>query len=479
MKMQYINGEWRHSASGKTYSVYNPATAKVIEEVARGGKEDGHLAIDAAQNALPLWAKKTAKERSIYLKTVADKLREQIEDLAAIITTEMGKPVAEAKGEVNLAADYLEWYAEEGKRIYGDTIPASSETKRIIVLRQPVGVVGAITPWNFPIAMLARKIAPALAAGCTVVLKPAEATPLTAIEVMKIFHEVGLPKGVLNLVHGDAAPIGDAMMERQEVRKITFTGSTKVGKELAAKASATMKKISMELGGHAPFIIFADADLEKAAEGVIASKFRNAGQTCICTNRIYVQKTIAERFSDILVTKMKNLVVGNGLHPEVTIGPLINEAAVAKTEEHIQDAIQKGAKVIYGGKKPAGEEYDNGHFYEPTVLLHATHEMKIATEETFGPVAPIFEFETEEEALHLANDTSYGLAAYFYTKDISRVFRMSEGLEYGIIGINDPVPTTEQAPFGGVKESGVGREGGKYGLEDYLEYKFLSLELDI
>ncbi|MEK4749086.1 NAD-dependent succinate-semialdehyde dehydrogenase [Niallia sp. FSL W8-0177] len=477
--MQYINGELRHSASGKTYSVYNPATAEVIEEVARGGKEDGHLAIDAAQNALPLWAKKTAKERSIYLKTVADKLREQIEDLAAIITTEMGKPVTEAKGEVNLAADYLEWYAEEGKRIYGDTIPASSETKRIIVLRQPVGVVGAITPWNFPIAMLARKIAPALAAGCTVVLKPAEATPLTAIEVMKIFHEVGLPKGVLNLVHGDAAPIGDAMMERQEVRKITFTGSTKVGKELAAKASATMKKISMELGGHAPFIIFADADLEKAAEGVIASKFRNAGQTCICTNRIYVQKTIAERFSDILVTKMKNLVVGNGLHPEVTIGPLINEAAVAKTEEHIQDAIQKGAKVIYGGKKPAGEEYDNGHFYEPTVLLHATHEMKIATEETFGPVAPIFEFETEEEALHLANDTSYGLAAYFYTKDISRVFRMSEGLEYGIIGINDPVPTTEQAPFGGVKESGVGREGGKYGLEDYLEYKFLSLELDI
>ncbi|QJX63843.1 NAD-dependent succinate-semialdehyde dehydrogenase [Niallia circulans] len=477
--MQYINGEWRHSASGKTYSVYNPATAKVIEEVARGGKEDGHLAIDAAQNALPLWAKKTAKERSIYLKTVADKLREQIEDLAAIITTEMGKPVAEAKGEVNLAADYLEWYAEEGKRIYGDTIPASSETKRIIVLRQPVGVVGAITPWNFPIAMLARKIAPALAAGCTVVLKPAEATPLTAIEVMKIFHEVGLPKGVLNLVHGDAAPIGDAMMERQEVRKITFTGSTKVGKELAAKASATMKKISMELGGHAPFIIFADADLEKAAEGVIASKFRNAGQTCICTNRIYVQKTIAERFSDILVTKMKNLVVGNGFYPEVTIGPLINEAAVAKTEEHIQDAIQKGAKVIYGGKKPVGEEYDNGHFYEPTVLLHATHEMKIATEETFGPVAPIFEFETEEEALHFANDTSYGLAAYFYTKDISRVFRMSEGLEYGIIGINDPVPTTEQAPFGGVKESGVGREGGKYGLEDYLEYKFLSLELDL
>ncbi len=477
--MQYMNGEWRHSVSGESYSVYNPATGEVIEHVARGGREDGHLAIDAASSALPLWAKKTAKERSNYLKTVADKLREKTEELARIITTEMGKPIAESKGEINLAADYLEWYAEEGKRIYGDTIPASSETKRIIVLRQPVGVVGAITPWNFPIAMLARKIAPALAAGCTVVLKPAESTPLTAIEVMKVFHEVGLPKGVLNLVHGDAASIGDAMMERQEVRKITFTASTKVGKELAAKASATMKKISMELGGHAPFIIFEDADLEKAAEGVIASKFRNAGQTCICTNRIYAQKTIAERFADILVTKMKKLVVGNGLQPEVTIGPLINEAAVAKTEDHIQDSINKGAQVVYGGKKPAGEMFEKGHFYEPTILLHATHEMKIATEETFGPVAPIFEFDTEEEALRLANDTSYGLAAYFYTKDVSRVFRMSEGLEYGIIGINDPVPTTAQAPFGGVKESGVGREGGKYGLEDYLEYKFLSLELDI
>ncbi|MER2057962.1 MAG: NAD-dependent succinate-semialdehyde dehydrogenase [Niallia sp.] len=477
--MQYINGEWCHSVSGETYSVYNPATGEVIEQIARGGKEEGNLAIDAAKNALLSWSKKTAKERAFYLKTVADKLREKIDHLATIITTEMGKPIAEAKGEVNLAADYLEWYAEEGKRVYGDTIPSSSESKRIIVLRQPVGVVGAITPWNFPIAMLARKIAPALAAGCTVVLKPAESTPLTAIEVMKIFHEIGLPNGVLNLVHGEAAPIGDAMMERPEVRKITFTGSTKVGKELAAKAAATMKKISMELGGHAPFIIFEDADLEKAAKGVILSKFRNAGQTCICTNRIYVQKTIAERFAAILVTKMKKLVVGNGLQPDVTIGPLINEAAVAKTEDHISDSIEKGAKVIYGGKKPAGEVYEKGHFYEPTILLHATHEMKIATEETFGPVAPIFEFDTEEEALRLANDTSYGLAAYFYTKDVSRVFRMSERLEYGIIGINDPVPTTAQAPFGGVKESGVGREGGKYGLEDYLDYKFLSLELDL
>jgi len=477
--MQYINGEWCQATTGKTYPVYNPATGEVIEQIARGGKEEGNLAIDAAKNALPSWSKKTAKERAFYLKTVSEKLRERIDHLATIITTEMGKPIAEAKGEVNLAADYLEWYAEEGKRIYGDTIPSSSETKRIIVLRQPVGVVAAITPWNFPIAMLARKIAPALAAGCTVVLKPAESTPLTAIEVMKIFHEVGLPKGVLNLVHGEAAPIGEAMMERQEVRKITFTGSTKVGKELAAKAAATMKKISMELGGHAPFIIFEDADLEKAAEGVIASKFRNAGQTCICTNRIYVQRTIAERFSEILVTKMDKLVVGNGLQPEVTIGPLINEAAVAKTEDHISDSVKKGAKVVYGGKKPTGEVYKKGHFYEPTILLHATHEMKIATEETFGPVAPIFEFDTEEEALQFANDTSYGLAAYFYTKDVSRVFRMSEKLEYGIIGINDPVPTTAQAPFGGVKESGVGREGGRYGLEDYLEYKFLSLELEL
>lgn len=425
------------------------------------------------------WSKLTAKDRYLYIKKAADILRSRVDSLSRTITMEMGKPLAESAGEVQLAAEYLDWYAEEGKRIYGDTVPSSSPTKRILVLRQPIGVVGAITPWNFPIAMIARKIAPALAAGCTVVIKPAESTPLTAIEVLKAFHDAGLPKGVLNLVHGMPQEIGDAMMESPDVRKITFTGSTKVGKELAKRAADTMKKISMELGGHAPFLIFEDADLEKAADGVIASKFRNAGQTCVCTNRVYVQKNISERFADILTEKMSKLVVGNGLDTGITIGPLINENAVKKTVEHVRDSIQKGAKLLVGGKKPEGEQFKNGYFYEPTILAHATHDMKIATEETFGPVAPLFDFETEEEAVGLANNTVYGLAAYFYTNDVSRIFRVSEGLEYGIIGINDPLPTVAQAPFGGVKESGVGREGGKYGIEDYLEYKYLSLELNI
>lgn len=477
--MLYINGGWCEAISKETYPVYNPANREMVKMVAKGSKDDAFLAIDAAQNAFSSWSKRTAKERFHYMSQAADLFRKRIDYLAALITTEMGKPLAEAKGEIELAANYLEWYAEEGKRIYGDTIPASSKTKRIIVLRQPVGVVAAITPWNFPIAMLARKIAPALAAGCTVVLKPAESTPLTAIEVLKIFDEIHLPKGVLNLVHGNAPAIGDAMMESKDVRKITFTGSTKVGKELAAKAADTMKKISMELGGHAPFIVFEDADLEKAADGVITSKFRNAGQTCVCTNRIYVQKNVVKPFSKILAEKMKGLVVGNGLDSEVTIGPLINEAAVDKTKEHIKDAMQKGAAILSGGNKPSEQTLQNGHFFEPTILLNATHEMKIAMEETFGPVAPIFEFDTEEEVIQFANSTEYGLAAYFYTNDLSRVFRVAEGLEYGIVGINDPLPTTEQAPFGGIKESGVGREGGKYGIEDYLEYKYLSLELNL
>ncbi|TRZ36886.1 NAD-dependent succinate-semialdehyde dehydrogenase [Niallia circulans] len=477
--MLYINGEWVEANSGETYPVLNPATGELIEETAKGGKKDAKAAIVAAKEALSAWSKLTAKDRYVYIKKAADILRSRVDSLSKTITMEMGKPLAESAGEVQLAAEYLDWYAEEGKRIYGDTVPSSSPTKRILVLRQPVGVVGAITPWNFPIAMIARKIAPALAAGCTVVIKPAESTPLTAIEVLKAFHDAGLPKGVLNLVHGMPQEIGDAMMESPDVRKITFTGSTRVGKELAKRAADTMKKISMELGGHAPFLIFEDADLEKAAEGVIASKFRNAGQTCVCTNRVYVQKNISEQFADILTKKMSKLVVGNGLDTGITIGPLINENAVKKTIEHVEDSIQKGAKLLAGGKKPEGEQFKNGYFYEPTILAHATHDMKIATEETFGPVAPLFDFETEEEAVALANNTVYGLAAYFYTNDVSRIFRVSEGLEYGIIGINDPLPTVAQAPFGGVKESGVGREGGKYGIEDYLEYKYLSLELNI
>lgn len=477
--MLYINGEWCEALGGETYPVHNPATGELIKETAKGGKEDAQIAIGAAKEALSAWSKLTAKDRYVYLKKAADLLRDRVDPLANTITTEMGKPLAESRGEVQLAAEYLDWYAEEGKRIYGDTVPSSSPTKRILVLRQPIGVVGAITPWNFPIAMILRKVAPALAAGCTVVIKPAESTPLTAIEVMKAFHDAGLPKGVLNLVHGMPKEIGDAMMESPDVRKITFTGSTKVGKELAKRAADTMKKISMELGGHAPFLIFEDADLEKAADGVIASKFRNAGQTCVCTNRVYVQKSISEKFAQILTEKMTALVVGNGLEDGITIGPLINENAVKKTAEHVEDSIKKGAKLLTGGKKLEGDQFKNGFFYEPTILAHATHDMKIASEETFGPVAPLFDFETEEEAVALANNTVYGLAAYFYTNDVSRIFRVSESLEYGIIGINDPLPTVAQAPFGGVKESGVGREGGKYGIEDYLEYKYLSLELNI
>lgn len=477
--MQYINGQWCEAESKETYPVYNPATGEMVAAVSKGGALEAKKAIDAAKAALKPWSKLTANDRFHYIKNVSSILRSRNEEIAEIITTEMGKPIAEALGEINTACDYLEWYAEEGKRIYGDTMPSSSPTKRIIVMRQPVGVVGAITPWNFPIAMITRKIAPALAAGCTVVIKPAESTPLTAIEVLKAFHEAGVPKGVLNLVHGIPQEIGQEMMKSPDVRKITFTGSTAVGKELARQAADTMKKVSMELGGHAPFIVFEDADLSQAADGLIASKFRNAGQTCVCTNRVYVHKKVADAFAKILTEKMQKLIIGNGKKPGVTIGPLINEQAVAKTKEHIEDSVKKGAKIIYGGKRPEGKEFEAGFFYEPTILMNATNEMKISSEETFGPVAPIFLFETEEEVIEQANNTPYGLASYFYTNDVSRIFRVSESLEYGIIGINDPLPTTAQAPFGGMKESGIGREGGKYGIEDYLEYKYLSLELNI
>ncbi|WP_019123022.1 NAD-dependent succinate-semialdehyde dehydrogenase [Brevibacillus massiliensis] len=477
--MLYINGEWCQAQSGKTFEVTNPATGETIATVAKGGAADTQAAIDAAQAAFPAWARLTAKERYTYLKNTADILRGRVDEIAALITREMGKPLAESKGEIGLAIDYLDWYAEEGKRIYGDTIPASSPSKRIIVTRQPVGVVGAITPWNFPIAMITRKLAPALAAGCTIILKAASATPLAAIEVFKALHEAGLPKGVANLVNGSAAEVVGAMMASPVVRKITFTGSTEVGKELVRQSADTMKKVSMELGGHAPFIVFEDADLEKAAEGAIASKFRNAGQTCICTNRIYVQKSVAEKFAAIMAEKVSRLVVGNGLEEGVNIGPMIDRQAVEKAQEHIDDAVSKGAKVVCGGSKLEQGAYANGCFFEPTVLLNATHEMKISYEETFGPVAPIFTFETEEEAIRRANDTVYGLASYVFTKDGSRMFRVAEALDYGIVGINDPVPTVAQAPFGGVKESGVGREGGKYGIEDYLDYKFMSFQLEM
>lgn len=477
--MLYIDGEWCHALSGEMYPVYNPATSELVDTVARGGEDDTKSAIMAAKSAFSSWSKLPAKERSYFLKKVADILRGKVNDLAKLITTEMGKPTADAKAEINLAIDYLDWYAEEAKRIYGDTIPASSEKKRLLVLRQPVGVVAAITPWNFPMAMITRKLAPALAAGCTVIVKPAESTPLTAIEVIKAFDQAKFPKGVVNLVHGKAPEIGEAFMKSSVVRKVTFTGSTKVGKELARQSADTMKKISMELGGHAPFIIFEDADLEKAVDGVITSKFRNSGQTCVCTNRVYVQKSVYSDFNQLFIQKVKELVVGNGLDAHVHMGPLISEQAIAKVEEQVQDAISKGAELLCGGKRPDGSIYEKGHFYEPTILLHATNEMKIAFEETFGPVAPVFEFTSEEEVIKLANETQYGLASYLYTKDVSRIFRVSEALEYGIVGINDPLPAATQAPFGGIKESGIGREGGKYGIEDYLDYKYLSLELEM
>lgn len=477
--MLYINGEFCNAKSNQTFDVINPATGEVVETVAKGGAEDAQAAIDAAQAALQPWSRLTAKERYTYLTRTAGILRSRTEAIAELITREMGKPLAEARGEIALAIDYLDWYAEEGKRIYGDTIPASAPNKRIIVLRQPVGVVGAITPWNFPIAMITRKLAPALAAGCTIILKAASATPLAAIEVFKALHEAGVPKGVANLVNGSASEVVGTLMASPVVRKITFTGSTEVGKELVRQSADTMKKVSMELGGHAPLLVFEDADLEKAAEGAIASKFRNAGQTCVCTNRIYVQKSVAEKFASVMAEKVKKLVIGNGLHDGVNIGPLIDQAAVEKAQEHIDDAVAKGATILAGGSKLTGGEWANGCFFAPTVLLNATHDMKISYEETFGPVAPIFTFETEEEAVRYANNTEYGLASYIYTKDGSRMFRVAEALEYGIVGINDSLPTVAQAPFGGIKESGVGREGGKYGIEDYLEYKFLSLQLDL
>lgn len=474
--MLYINGEW--VSTDDTFEVKNPATGEVIESVSKSEDDQTQAAIDAAKIAMSSWSKITAKERYDYLRRTAEILRSRTDRIAQVITTEMGKPLHEAKAEISLAIDYLDWYAEEGRRIYGETIPASSESKRLMVIRQPVGVVGAITPWNFPIAMITRKIAPAIAAGCTIVLKPASATPLTAIEVFKAFHEAGLPQGVVNLLHGSASKIVKVLMDSPDVRKITFTGSTEVGKQLVRQSADTMKKVSMELGGHAPFIVFNDADIEHAATAAIASKFRNAGQTCVCTNRIYVHEDVVDEFSEVLGKKISELKVGNGLEEGITIGPLIDQDAVAKAESHVNDAVEKGAEVSVGGKKLTEGEYANGNFFEPTLLKNADHSMIISHEETFGPVVPVFKFSTEEEAITRANSSQYGLASYIFTRDISRMYRVSEALEYGIVGINDPLPTVAQAPFGGVKESGVGREGGRQGIEDFLEYKYLSIQLE-
>jgi succinate-semialdehyde dehydrogenase/glutarate-semialdehyde dehydrogenase len=470
----YINGEWLDNTP-ETIQVINPATKIAIGAIPNGGEKEAKMAVDAAHIALKSWSKKTADERSGLLLAWHGLIKEHRDELAQIMTTEQGKPFAEAKGEIDYANNYISWFAEEGKRIYGETIPASSPTKRMIVKRQPVGVVAAITPWNFPAAMITRKIAPALAAGCTIVLKPSEETPFTALKLVELSQQAGIPKGVINVVTGAAEPIAAVWQKDDRVRKLTFTGSTRVGKILMRGAADTVKKLSLELGGHAPFIVTANANIDKAVDGAIASKFRNAGQTCVCTNRIFVDETIAEEFSAKFAEKVANLKVGNGFEENVSIGPLINDGAVRKVMAHIEDALKKGAKILVGGNKPHTE---SGFFMEPTVLTNATDDMICMYEETFGPLAPIATFKTVEEAIERANKTPYGLAAYVFTENINEAVAISEALDYGIIGLNDGSPSAAQAPFGGFKESGLGREGGHYGIEDYLEVKYISLGLN-
>ncbi|WP_082233012.1 NAD-dependent succinate-semialdehyde dehydrogenase [Halobacillus massiliensis] len=470
--MLYINGEWRQANSGQTLDVLNPATGEIINTVASGGKEETKEAIQAAKKAFKSWKKATGEERGKYLAKAAELMKEKKGEIARTITMEMGKPLPHAEREVAGAINYVVWYAEEAKRVYGETIPASHPDKHLMLLRQPVGVAAAITPWNFPASMITRKIAPAIAAGCTVVLKPAPSTPLSAIKVFECFHEAGFPEGVANLIIGPADEIGKELTKSPDVRKLTFTGSTPVGKMLLKESADTVKKISMELGGHAPFIVFEDADMGAAIKGVLGTKFVNSGQTCISTNRIYVAESIAEEFGQRLAEQAAKLKVGNGLEDGVDVGPLINEQALEKVENHVADAVQQNGKVLCGGNR-----YGNGKgsFYEPTVINFAQESMKITTEETFGPVAPIYTFKDEEEVIERANHESYGLAAYCFTKDLGRGYRMMSELEYGIVGINDPAPIVAQAPFGGFKESGMGKEGGRSGILEYLEEKFVSV----
>ncbi|XEG71642.1 NAD-dependent succinate-semialdehyde dehydrogenase [Pseudomonas sp. abacavir_1] len=465
----YIDGQW-HSG-GPTYSVRNPATGEVVVEVPRGGAEETNAAIAAAERALPAWRALLAKERAARLRRWAELMLASQDELARLLSREQGKPLAEAKGEVAYAASFLEWFAEEAKRVYGDVIPSPKTDTRIVVTKQPIGVVAAITPWNFPLAMVTRKVGPALAAGCTLILKPSEETPLSAFALAVLAEQAGIPAGVFNIVSGDAPAIGGALQASGVVRKLSFTGSTRTGKLLMRQAADTLKKVSLELGGNAPFIVFADADLDAAVRGAMASKFRNTGQTCVCVNRFYVQDEVYEAFTAKLAEAVRALRVGNALEGDTEQGPLINEAALAKVEQHVGDALEKGARLLCGGQRHAL----GGTFYEPTVLVEARADMLIAGEETFGPVAACFRFRDEAEALRLANDTPYGLSAYFYSRDIGRVWRMAEGLEAGMVGINEGIISTEVAPFGGIKESGLGREGSKYGLDDYLEIKYLLL----
>jgi succinate-semialdehyde dehydrogenase / glutarate-semialdehyde dehydrogenase len=464
-----VDDQWISGSSDAVIPVQNPATGETIASVPQLSKEQVSLAITAAAKAFESWSRRSAKERATILRRWFDLIVANADDLAALMTAEQGKPLAEAKGEALYAASFVEWFAEEGKRIYGDTIPAPTTDKRIIVLKQPIGVCAAITPWNFPAAMITRKAAPALAAGCTMIVKPAEQTPLTALALAVLAEEAGIPAGVFQVVTGDAREIGAVLTASDTVRKLSFTGSTEVGRILMAQSAPTIKKLSLELGGNAPFIVFDDADLDAAVEGAIASKYRNAGQTCVCSNRLYVQAGIYDAFAEKLVAKVKTLSVGAGTETGVLIGPLIDEDAVLKVEQHVTDAVAKGARIGIGGKRHAL----GGTYFEPTVLIGATQNMVIAREETFGPVAPLFRFETEEEVIAMANDTEFGLAAYFYTDNVKRTWRVAEALEYGMVGHNTGLISNEVAPFGGVKQSGLGREGSHYGIEDYLEIKYL------
>ncbi|WP_020396963.1 NAD-dependent succinate-semialdehyde dehydrogenase [Thiolinea disciformis] len=468
----FINNQWVQADSGKTLAVTNPATGELLAKVPDMGAAETARAIAAAEAALPAWRGKTAKERAVIMRRWFELIMANQEDLAQLMTAEQGKPLAEARGEVAYGASFVEWFAEEAKRVYGDVIPSPANDKRLVVLKQPIGVVAAITPWNFPIAMITRKCAPAIAAGCTVVIKPSELTPLCAFALAELAQQAGLPAGVLNVITTqDAASVGNELTSNPVVRKLSFTGSTAVGKKLTAACAATMKKVSMELGGNAPFLVFDDADLDAAVAGAMASKYRNAGQTCVCANRLLVQDQVYDAFAEKLAAAVAKLKVGNGAEEGVNQGPLINEAAVQKVETYIADAVNKGACVLTGGKRLS----DSSTFFQPTIITNVTPDMRVAREEIFGPVAPIFRFKTEQEAIQMANDTEFGLAAYFYSRDIGRIWRVSEALEYGIVGINEGIISNEVAPFGGVKESGLGREGSKYGIEDFLEIKYLCM----